>query len=83
LITAGGENVAPVLIEDNIKAELPCVSQAMVVGDRRKFLAVLLTLKVSCCLHFTCVVSGIVARWWNVMRALNNLNLSSVVNRAT
>ena len=51
LITAGGENVAPVLIEDNIKAELPCVSQALVVGDRRKFLAVLLTLKVSCCLH--------------------------------
>jgi len=45
LITAGGENVAPVLIEDNIKAELPCVSQALVVGDRRKFLAVLLTLK--------------------------------------
>ena len=46
LITAGGENVAPVLLEDNIKAELPCVSQAMVVGDRRKFLSVLLTLKV-------------------------------------
>lgn len=46
LITAGGENVAPVLIEDNIKAELPIVSQAMVVGDRRKFLSVLLTLRV-------------------------------------
>ncbi|XP_032780235.2 long-chain-fatty-acid--CoA ligase ACSBG2 [Daphnia magna] len=45
LITAGGENVAPVLIEDNIKAELPIVSQAMVVGDRRKFLSVLLTLR--------------------------------------
>lgn len=47
LITAGGENVAPVLIEDNIKAELPIISQAMVVGDRRKFLSILLTLKVS------------------------------------
>ena len=46
LITAGGENVAPVLIEDNIKAELPIISQAMVVGDRRKFLSILLTLKV-------------------------------------
>lgn len=45
LITAGGENVAPVLIEENIKAELPCISQAMVVGDRRKYLSVLLTLK--------------------------------------
>jgi long-subunit acyl-CoA synthetase (AMP-forming) len=46
LITAGGENVAPVLIEDNIKAELPIVSHAMVVGDRRKFLSILLTLMV-------------------------------------
>lgn len=45
LITAGGENVAPVLIENNIKAELPVISQAVVVGDRRKFLSVLLTLK--------------------------------------
>jgi long-subunit acyl-CoA synthetase (AMP-forming) len=46
LITAGGENVAPVLIEDNIKAELPIVSHAMVVGDGRKFLSILLTLRV-------------------------------------
>ena len=38
--------MAPVLIEDNIKAELPIVSHAMVVGDRRKFLSVLLTLRV-------------------------------------
>jgi len=45
LITAGGENVAPVIIEDNIKSECPIVSQAMVVGDRRKFLSVVLTLK--------------------------------------
>lgn len=46
LITAGGENVAPVPIEDRIKAELPTVSQAVVIGDRLKFLSVLLTLKV-------------------------------------
>ena len=38
--------MAPVLIEDNIKAELPIVSHAMVVGDRRKFLSILLTLRV-------------------------------------
>jgi long-subunit acyl-CoA synthetase (AMP-forming) len=47
IITAGGENVPPVLIEDSLKRELPCVSNAMVVGDRKKFLSAILTLKVS------------------------------------
>jgi long-chain-fatty-acid--CoA ligase ACSBG len=45
LITAGGENVAPVAIEDHIKEELPLLANAMVVGDARKFLSVLLTIK--------------------------------------
>ena len=43
LITAGGENIAPQLIEGALKT-IPIVSQAIVVGDRRKFLACLLTL---------------------------------------
>ncbi|GAV09156.1 hypothetical protein RvY_18748-1 [Ramazzottius varieornatus] len=45
LKTAGGEKIAPLALEDNIKAELPIVSQAMVIGDKRKFLSVFLTLK--------------------------------------
>lgn len=45
IITAGGENVAPVLIEDAVKAELPIISNIMVVGDKRKFLGALVTLK--------------------------------------
>ncbi|XP_021206362.1 very long-chain-fatty-acid--CoA ligase bubblegum isoform X2 [Bombyx mori] len=45
LITAGGENVAPVLIEQAIQAELLHVGYAVLIGDRRKFLSVLLTLK--------------------------------------
>jgi long-chain-fatty-acid--CoA ligase ACSBG len=45
LITAGGENVAPVLIECEIKRYLTFLSNVMVVGDARKFLAVLVTLK--------------------------------------
>lgn len=43
IITAGGENVAPQLIEGFLKA-IPVVSQAVVVGDRRRFLAALVTL---------------------------------------
>ena len=46
IITAGGENVPPVLIEEAVKRELPCISNAMVVGDRKKFLSCILTFKV-------------------------------------
>lgn len=48
IITAGGENVAPVPIEEAIKKELPIISNAMLIGDKRKFLSMLLTLKVNC-----------------------------------
>ncbi|MDE3127509.1 MAG: AMP-binding protein [Gemmatimonadota bacterium] len=43
IITAGGENVAPQLVEGYLKA-IPVVSQAVVVGDRQRYLGVLLTL---------------------------------------
>ncbi|MGA9838190.1 MAG: AMP-binding protein, partial [Gemmatimonadaceae bacterium] len=43
IITAGGENVAPQLVEGYLKS-IPVVSQAVVVGDRQRYLGVLLTL---------------------------------------
>jgi len=46
IITAGGENVPPVLIEEQLKDAMPALSNAMVIGDKRKFLTVLLTLTV-------------------------------------
>ena len=46
IITGGGENVAPVLIEDSFKNICPIVSNMIVVGDGRKFLTAMLTLKV-------------------------------------
>ncbi|KYN09719.1 Long-chain-fatty-acid--CoA ligase ACSBG2 [Trachymyrmex cornetzi] len=45
IITSGGENVAPYNIEQSILSELPYLSNAMVVGDKRKYLTVLITLK--------------------------------------
>ncbi|CAB3240681.1 unnamed protein product [Arctia plantaginis] len=45
LITAGGENIAPVLIEQTIQSELLHIGYAVLIGDKRKFLAVLITLK--------------------------------------
>ena len=36
----------PVPIEEAVKTELPIISNAMLIGDQRKFLSMLLTLKV-------------------------------------
>ena len=43
LVTAGGKNVAPAPLEDLIRAH-PLVSQCMVVGDGKPFIAALITL---------------------------------------
>lgn len=43
IITAGGKNIAPKNIEAALQG-LPGVSQAVVIGDRRKYLSALLTL---------------------------------------
>ena len=43
LVTAGGKNVAPQNLENALKTH-PMISQALVVGDRRPYLAALVTL---------------------------------------
>lgn len=46
IITSGGKNIAPYPIEDKIKAELSdFVSNCVVVGDKQKHLACLLTVR--------------------------------------
>jgi len=43
IVTAAGKNVAPAALEDPLRAH-PLISQAMVVGDGRPFIAALITL---------------------------------------
>ena len=43
IVTAGGKNVAPAVLEDRLRAH-PLVSQCMVVGDGRPYVACLITL---------------------------------------
>jgi long-chain acyl-CoA synthetase len=43
LVTAGGKNVAPAVLEDRLRAH-PLVSQCIVVGDQKPFVGVLVTL---------------------------------------
>lgn len=43
IVTAGGKNVAPSILEDRLRAHA-LVSQCMVVGDQRPFIAALVTL---------------------------------------
>merc|ERR1719433_1660636 len=45
IITAGGENMAPVLLESAIKEELPALSNVVMIGDRQKYLIALMTVK--------------------------------------
>jgi len=45
IITAGGENVAPVPLEDSVKALCPALSNVMMVGDKKKFNTMLVSLK--------------------------------------
>ncbi len=43
IVTAGGKNVAPTVLEDQIRASM-LVSQCLVVGDRMPFIAALITI---------------------------------------
>ncbi|MDV3128125.1 long-chain fatty acid--CoA ligase [Mycobacterium sp. 21AC1] len=43
IVTAGGKNVAPAILEDKLRAH-PLISQAMVVGDAKPFIAALITI---------------------------------------
>merc|ERR1719326_1635190 len=45
IIGAGGENIAPVPIEDHVKKMCDGIAEIMMVGDRRKYNVAVVTLK--------------------------------------
>ena len=46
IITSGGENVAPVPIEDIFKALCPACSNIMCIGEMKNFISAIITFKV-------------------------------------
>jgi len=45
IITKGGENIAPVPVEEMIKGLLPAVSNFVLIGDKRHFCSALVTVR--------------------------------------
>ncbi|TDC15392.1 long-chain fatty acid--CoA ligase [Streptomyces sp. 8K308] len=54
LITTGGKNVSPSVLEDRLRGR-PLIGQCMVVGDQRPFVAALITLEVDQLAHWLAV----------------------------
>ncbi len=51
IVTSGGKNVAPTVLEDRVRAH-PLVSQCLVVGDQRPYVAALITLDAEAVRHW-------------------------------
>jgi len=51
LITRGGENIAPVPIEEVMVDKMKMISYCMVIGDAQKYLTMFVTLRVEVCIH--------------------------------
>ncbi|MFF7048322.1 AMP-dependent synthetase/ligase [Streptomyces griseorubiginosus] len=54
LVTSGGKNVSPAVLEDRLRSQAP-VGQCLVVGDNRPFVAVLITLDPEAMTHWLSV----------------------------
>ncbi|MFA1537417.1 AMP-dependent synthetase/ligase [Actinomadura monticuli] len=67
IITAGGENIAPSLIENHLK-EHPLVGQALAFGDRRPYVVALITL------------DGEVAPVWAAAHGIDTTDLAALAD---
>jgi long-chain acyl-CoA synthetase len=67
IVTAGGKNVAPAVLEDRLRAH-PLVSQCMVVGDNQPFIAALIT------------IDPDMAKGWIAANNKNGATIATLVN---
>jgi len=79
IITAGGKNVAPALLEDPLRAN-PIISQAVVIGDAKPFVSVLISLDEEM-LPIWLENSGIKDKL-NIEQAINNPVVLAEVSKA-
>ena len=79
IITAGGKNVAPALLEDPLRAN-PLISQAVVIGDAKPFVSVLISLDEEM-LPIWLENSGIKDKL-NIEQAINNPVVLAEVSKA-
>jgi long-chain-fatty-acid--CoA ligase ACSBG len=86
IIGAGGENIAPVPIEDHIKALCPYISNVMMIGDKRKFNVCLVSLKCKGAtgeLPGTTDLDGPAKKWGATIKdAVNNKDMIKAIEAA-
>ncbi|CAF0978778.1 unnamed protein product [Brachionus calyciflorus] len=83
IITAGGENIAPVPVEDNVKSELPdLISNCMLVGDKKKYLVILITLKSKMDLNTMTPLDELTSECVDFLRRLgsNSRNVNDIID---
>ncbi|XP_008048614.1 long-chain-fatty-acid--CoA ligase ACSBG2 isoform X2 [Carlito syrichta] len=82
LITASGEKVSPISIENLVKRKIPIVSNALLVGDKMHFLSILLTLKVT--LHASTVTEIVKLKdplvYKAIQEGINSVNQEAISN---
>lgn len=86
IVTAGGENVAPIPIEDAFKEKCKLCSNIIVLGDFRKYLSALITLKTD---HegvflpeVKSVLQSISSESSNIIEALHDMNIKKYIEES-
>ena len=74
IITAGGENIAPVPIEDRIKKNAPFISNVVLVGDKKKYITCLVTLKVITMYFHTSILSCLMHSYFALLYSCSHVS---------